>query len=489
MLVLALLFAVFKASATPDQSVDMQNWRLRDEEGNIFFFPEFSLAAGSTVRIRTGAGTNDSSNLYWGRSEPVWNDDADCIYLRDAENNLIDGVCYNLPLSLTAMSVQNVYIDNYEVAPSGDPLQEFVEIRNGSSETPSVQFDQANYSVNEGGVTATITVTLNITSTLPVSVTYQTSDDTAAAGSDYTAVSDTLTFAPGEISQTFSVPIIDDNLDEPDESLDLTLSDPVNATFGEQSGAVLMIVDNDAPSPTPTNTSTPTPSMTPTPTNSPTPSPTHTPTHSSTPTGTATFTPTTSPAETTEKSVYLPITIRSAGPAPTPTVTPQFTYTPTPTTTSTPTSTPEPQICNGDFEQGKTCWLEESSNGYDLITNDFEGYLSPHSGSWAAWLGGDYNEASLIYQQIMVPTTNPNLTYWLWIASVDYCGYDVAGVVINEDAVDAYWLCEDENTGGWVQRVVNLSAYAGQSVTLYFLADTDGSLNSSLFIDDVQFQK
>ena len=344
MLILALLFVVFKASATPDQTVDMEDWRLRDEEGNIFFFPAFSLAAGNTVRVWTGTGTNNSSNLYWGRSEPVWNDHADCIYLRDAENNLIDGVCYNLPLSLTAMSVPNVFIDNYEVAPSGDPLEEFVEIRNGLAETPLVQFDRASYSVNEDDLTATITVTLDITSTLPVSVTYQTSDGTALAGSDYTAVSDTLTFPPGEISQTFSVPIIDDSLDEPDESLNLTLSDPVNATLGEQSSAVLMIVDNDEPSPTPTNTSTPTPSMTPTPTNSPTPSPTPTPTHSSTPTGTATFTPTVVPTETTEKSVYLPIAIRSAGPAPTPTVTPQFTYTPTPTSTNTPTSTPEPDL-------------------------------------------------------------------------------------------------------------------------------------------------
>jgi hypothetical protein len=415
MLVLALLFAVFKASATADQTVDMEDWRLRDEEGNI--------------------------------------------------------------------------LHNYKVARSGDPLAEFIEIRNGSSETPSVQFDQASYSVSEDDLTAAITVTLDITSTLPVSVTYQTSDGTAAAGSDYTAVSDTLTFAPGETSQTFSVPIIDDSLDEPDESLDLTLSDPVNATLGEQSSAVLMIVDNDAPSPTPTNTSTPTPSLTPTPTNSPTPSPTHTPTHSPTPTGTATFTPTAVPTETTEKSVYLPITIRSAGPAPTPTVTPQFTYTPTPTSTNTPTSTPEPQICNGDFEQGKTCWLEESSNGYDLVTSDFQGTINPHSGNWAAWLGGDYNETSLLYQQVTVPTGSPNLSYWHWIASADVCGYDVAGVVINEDAVDAYWLCDAEDTGGWVQRIVNLSAYAGQSVTLYFLADTDGSFNSNLFIDDVQFQK
>jgi hypothetical protein len=112
---------------------------------------------------------------------------------------------------------------------------------------PTVQFDQANYSVNEDGLTATITVTLDMTSTLPVSVTYQTSDDTATAGSDYTAVSDTLAFAPGETSQTFTVPITDDTLDEPNENLNLTLSSPVNAVLGAQSSAVLTIVDNDAP--------------------------------------------------------------------------------------------------------------------------------------------------------------------------------------------------------------------------------------------------
>jgi hypothetical protein len=130
-----------------------------------------------------------------------------------------------------------------------------------------------------------------------------------------------------------------------------------------------------------------------------------------------------------------------------------------------------------------------STNGFDLVTNDFEGVINAHSGSWGAWLGGDYYETSAIYQQITVPTGSPRLSYWYWIGSSDICGYDVGGVAINEDAVDGYWLCASTSTGGWVQRTIDLSAYAGQSVTLYFLADTDGTFNSNLFIDDVQIQR
>lgn len=82
------------------QSVNMEDWRLRDEQGNIFFFPAFSLGASRTVTVWTGAGTNNSSNLYWGRTTEVWNDHSDCIYLRDEDNEFVDGICYNLELSL-----------------------------------------------------------------------------------------------------------------------------------------------------------------------------------------------------------------------------------------------------------------------------------------------------------------------------------------------------------------------------------------------------
>ena len=55
---------------------------------------------------------------------------------------------------------------------------------------------------------------------------YATSDGTATAGSDYTAVSDTLTFAVGETEKTVSVPVLDDAHDEGSETFTLTLSNP-----------------------------------------------------------------------------------------------------------------------------------------------------------------------------------------------------------------------------------------------------------------------
>ena len=49
-------------------------------------------------------------------------------------------------------------------------------------------------------------------------------------------------------SQTFSVPILDDGIDEPAETVSLALSGPVQAVFGSPFTAVLTIVDdNDAP--------------------------------------------------------------------------------------------------------------------------------------------------------------------------------------------------------------------------------------------------
>ncbi len=114
----------------------------------------------------------------------------------------------------------------------------------------SLQFDAATYTVGEAGTTATITVTRTGGSYGAVSVGYAISNGTAAAGSDYTATSGTLNFATDETSKTFDVTIAEDALDEPDETVNLTLSGPTGgATLGSPSAAVLTITDNDtAPS-------------------------------------------------------------------------------------------------------------------------------------------------------------------------------------------------------------------------------------------------
>jgi hypothetical protein len=74
---------------------------------------------------------------------------------------------------------------------------------------PIMTFSAATYSVGDGGGSAIITVKLSAASTEVVTVRYGTSDGTATAGSDYTTASGTLSFSPGDISETFSVPILE----------------------------------------------------------------------------------------------------------------------------------------------------------------------------------------------------------------------------------------------------------------------------------------
>ena len=61
-------------------------------------------------------------------------------------------------------------------------------------------------------------------------------------------------------------------------------------------------------------------------------------------------------------------------------------------------------------------------------------------------------------------------------------------VSVDSTIVETYNLCSAQNTGGWVKHVVDLSAYAGQSVELEIAALTNSVDNSNLFVDDVSFQ-
>jgi hypothetical protein len=99
---------------------------------------------------------------------------------------------------------------------------------------------------NSGSQPASFTVSLAKPSPLRISVAYATADGTATAGTDYTATSGTLVFAPGQTSKTVAVPILGDTAYESDETLTLTLSNPVNATL-ETATATGTITNDDAP--------------------------------------------------------------------------------------------------------------------------------------------------------------------------------------------------------------------------------------------------
>ena len=99
----------------------------------------------------------------------------------------------------------------------------------------------------DAGTTAfSFTVTLSAASGRTVSVTASTSDGSALAGSDYTAASASLTFAPGVTSQPFVVAVSGDAAEEGDESFTVTLGAPANASLDVLSASGT-ILDDDAP--------------------------------------------------------------------------------------------------------------------------------------------------------------------------------------------------------------------------------------------------
>ena len=111
--------------------------------------------------------------------------------------------------------------------------------------------------------------------------------------------------------------------------------------------------------------------------------------------------------------------------------------------------------------------------------------VSPHGGSWVAWLGGELDDTSYISQSVTIPADSSTLRYWYWIGSEDACGYDLAWVRINNVSVKTIDLCSDTDTGGWVPATIDLAGYAGQTIALQIRVETDGSLNSNYFVDDV----
>jgi uncharacterized repeat protein (TIGR01451 family) len=110
----------------------------------------------------------------------------------------------------------------------------------------AVGFSAANYNVVESLTNVTITLIRTGDTNNGFSVTVNTSDGTARAGEDYVSTSTTVTFAPGEVTRTFTVGIFDDQLAEGDEFLNLTLSSPSGGvTLGPIPTARLNILDND----------------------------------------------------------------------------------------------------------------------------------------------------------------------------------------------------------------------------------------------------
>jgi hypothetical protein len=68
--------------------VRLTGWKLLDEDGNVYSFPDFSLWGGGAINVHTAGGANTTTDLYWGQPAAVWAS-GELATLRDAEGNVM----------------------------------------------------------------------------------------------------------------------------------------------------------------------------------------------------------------------------------------------------------------------------------------------------------------------------------------------------------------------------------------------------------------
>jgi uncharacterized repeat protein (TIGR01451 family) len=116
-------------------------------------------------------------------------------------------------------------------------------------QTPTITINDVTlYEGNSGTTNAVFTVTVSPVPALPVSVNFATADGSAVAPGDYTAISGTLVFAPGVTNQSIIVQVVGDTLYELNETFNVNLSSPVNASITDGNGVGTIL--NDDPIPT-----------------------------------------------------------------------------------------------------------------------------------------------------------------------------------------------------------------------------------------------
>jgi hypothetical protein len=108
----------------------------------------------------------------------------------------------------------------------------------------TLQLSAGTYSSSEAGPTAIITVTRTGGTASEVTLDFDASPGTAVPGTNFVPVSGTLVFASGELSKTFAVLILDDQVAGANTTVNLTIGNAGGGgTLGARTTGVLWIVD------------------------------------------------------------------------------------------------------------------------------------------------------------------------------------------------------------------------------------------------------
>ncbi|MFY0594769.1 Calx-beta domain-containing protein, partial [Roseivirga sp.] len=116
-----------------------------------------------------------------------------------------------------------------------------------NDDAATVAFNATASSGSEATASTNLQVDLSTSSDFTITVDYAVTGTAMGAGTDYTLANGTLTFTPRDVSENITIAsIVDDVLDEVDETVIVTLSNPSNATLGTNTVHTYTIQDNDA---------------------------------------------------------------------------------------------------------------------------------------------------------------------------------------------------------------------------------------------------
>lgn len=118
------------------------------------------------------------------------------------------------------------------------------------SDDDGVNLSVEDIDAAEDSGTALFRVALDRTNSQTITVDYSTADGSATSPDDYAETRGTLTFAPGATSAFVSVPLVDDDIDDPDETFELTLRNANGAVIGDGTATATIRDDDGAALPT-----------------------------------------------------------------------------------------------------------------------------------------------------------------------------------------------------------------------------------------------
>lgn len=146
--------------------------------------------------------------------------------------------------------------------------------------------------------------------------------------------------------------------------------------------------------------------------------------------------------------------------------------------------TPAQVVANGGFESGTSPWSQSQTS---VITS--RAGQSAHGGTTFAWLDGvGSTHTDTLSQSVTIPSgcSTATLTFWLHIDTAETTSstaYDKLTAKVGSTTLATYSNL-NKNTG-YLQKSLDVSAFAGQTVNLAFTGTEDSSLQTSFVIDDV----